>query len=582
MRHDEWAVSDVLGSVLLVGITVASFAGLSLLVANIPPPPDNIHAELAISVKAGPDLSWATGDEMVVMRHLYGESIPEAGSWVNINVNGVTTRIEGSSLAFSGDTFDIGEIWAHQLVLSFNDKISVNVAVSRGTGTHIMTSTSAITGQTNCASDNDPPHAISNQVPSNLEALTGNTPVAITALLVDICSNVDKLNDPLLEYWFGKEPRTSIVMTPQGGDTWTTNVPAPTGGWGTRFNQEFHYQITSMQDDLGNIGNSPIRTDFIEPLPPSYHYVTNRTAILGDIQDFPKMQSATDSGATARLREALPSGATGTVTVHAQGLSTVAGNGNSLWDKPINAIGNNPQEAKYKHDSDPSLNYLRTVMVNPPPSSDQIIAVKIVVWAETGPNDLLANNDDGWRLQACWTGAIVTGSDCSQKSGVLTYIIPSEASDIVYDITGKRPGGGSWKWSDINNLDVLVNGQIVNGIRDGDWQVKTVRLEITHGPGFSMEHQFSWDSPILPTAGTLELNYYTNQGHFQVEVWDWALSKWNARTSKPLTAITPTAWSDPLTTNEWNTGDVKIRVVSLHTDVTKQAEVYFDYARLAT
>ncbi len=584
VRHDQWAVSDVLGSVLLVGITVTSFAALGLLVSNIPPPPDNVHAEIAVAVKPGPDQSWSTGDEILEVRHIYGEAIPQDGSTIIIDVNGASQKIRAGDLAFSGGTLDIGEHWSRTMLFNFNDHITLTLIAPRGSGTSVLTSTAVVTGETSCTTDNDPPHAIITQVPGNIDALLGNGSADIKALLVDICSNVDPFVSPILEYWFGNENRASIVMEPAGPvDTWKALVPPPEGDWGNRFNQELHYRIVDLVDDLGNVGNSPVQTDLVEPPPPTYYYVANNTPILGETVNFANMKSAADAGATGQLREALPAGGTKTTNLYGQSLSLVPGHSNAKWDKAASILGNHGQETKYKHDDDPSVNYLRVQMADSLLNSDQIISVKVVLTGKTNPDDALTNNDDGWRLQVCWTGQTVTGSTCSQKSGVLTSTTPDASGPITYDISNRRPGGGTWKWADINDLDVLINGQIVNGIRDGDWVASTIRLEIVSGPGYGMEQELTWDvAPTISTPGGLEIRYLTSQGQFQVEVWDWSANTWNARTSKPLGSLTMATWSDALSGNEWNFGDVKIRVVSLQTDNTKQALVHVDYARLAS
>ncbi len=583
MRNDEWAVSDVLGNVLLIGITVTSFAALTFMVGQIPPPPDQVHAELSVEVQAGPDQSWSTGDELIVINHLYGESVPADESYVLLGINGATQRFSGAQLDFSGGLLDIGETWKRTALVGFNDEVSVDIGVLRSGGSTLLTSTRIITGESNCASDNDPPHAIINQEPTNLEALTGTDPLIVTALLVDICSNVDGLNDPLFEYWFNTETHQSVVMTPLGGDTWRVELPAPNGDWLTRAGSTFSYTIALMADSLGNVGSSPVIVDEVDPLPPDYYYVQNKTAILGGITSFPNMQNGTDVGAVATLSEGIAAGGSTITRLYPNAESTVVPNTNPIWDKSADIIGNDMGQSKYKDPADPSVNPIRAVFEDVAPSTDQITNLKVVLVGQTGPDNPLANNDDGWRLQVCWTNTPITGSTCSQKSGILTPAFPATPdmeAEVAYDITDRRPGGGSWKWDDLNNLDVLLAGQIVGGIRDGTWLASTVRLEVTHGPGYDMSHEFNWENQLIPTTGNLEILYYTNAGEFEVFVWDWMFSEWNPRATA-LDAIASTPWSTPITSNEWNNGNVRVRIDSLGTDPAKQAAIHVDFMRLA-
>src|ERR1043165_3341561 len=67
-------VADVLGAVLLVGMTVGMTVVLSLLLVTFKGPQATPHSSLAITVVPGAN-GWGTGDEQVRIRHLGGDPI---------------------------------------------------------------------------------------------------------------------------------------------------------------------------------------------------------------------------------------------------------------------------------------------------------------------------------------------------------------------------------------------------------------------------------------------------------------------------------------------------------------------------
>ncbi len=573
----EDAVADIMGSVLLVGITVAMTVGLSLMVANIPGPPDEMYAELKISAQPGPDGNWGTGDEVLQIRHLYGESLSESHAKVVYSVNGASTTIEKDALGFSDDSFDIGERWQHTLVLQHNDDLVVNVVVPHGSGNRLMTATNIITGEANCSQDNDPPHPIVSQTPANVEALTGTNGALISALIVDICSAVDPTVIPNLWYEVGTTTQT-IQMTNVGTDRYEAIIPAPNGNWLTVVGQTLDYRVENMRDTLGNLGNGPIVSDYIDPIPPNFHYVDGTTPIVGSIQDFANMQDPGDGGASATLAEGLGGSGSATTRLYANGLVS-----QQNWEKPERAHGGgfetDDSNAKYKFANDDPI---RLTVMDPGPSTD---AIQKVVLKGEGYQTLW--QDDGWQLQAC------TSIGCTVISGIQdgwgiesTNAVPIPEAVFSFDVSNLRPGGGSWTWTDIQNIEVIVTPRIVfspppgPGVApDGDWLLDAAWVEVTHGPGYDMDIQLDWNGVTNAATHTLELNYRVALGEFQVEVWDGVA--WNPRVADPLTATSFTKWSTGLSAAEYNSGDPLIRIASKNTQPSQQGTVTIDYARIA-
>ncbi len=127
-RHwsDDEAVSEVVGQVLLVGITITTMVGLTILVMNIDGPLDKTHADIEYLVSAGQG-GWNDGDESIQLTHMGGESIETASTLFRIVVNGAVTEVDSASLggAWADGSFSITETWIHPIQLAFGDEIEV-------------------------------------------------------------------------------------------------------------------------------------------------------------------------------------------------------------------------------------------------------------------------------------------------------------------------------------------------------------------------------------------------------------------------------------------------------------------------
>src|SRR5688572_371431 len=87
VRGDEAAVSDVLGSLLLVGITVVSAFGFGLLLLSFEGPSDTLHADLELRTDPGTN-GWGSGDETVQVVHLGGEDLEGGDLTIYFTVDG--------------------------------------------------------------------------------------------------------------------------------------------------------------------------------------------------------------------------------------------------------------------------------------------------------------------------------------------------------------------------------------------------------------------------------------------------------------------------------------------------------------
>lgn len=104
-------MSDVIGSILLVAVTVGMMAALASSILSIEGPIDHVRADIQVSVLRGPG-DWGDGDELLRLRHLGGEELTNADTIVRMAINGSVTEYKGAALdgAFA-DGLTIGETW---------------------------------------------------------------------------------------------------------------------------------------------------------------------------------------------------------------------------------------------------------------------------------------------------------------------------------------------------------------------------------------------------------------------------------------------------------------------------------------
>ncbi len=128
VRADCDGVADVVGSMMLVGITVAGMSALALLVLAMPAPVGQLHAELAVETLAGPG-GWGSGDEVVRLTHRGGEALDADNVRVLLTINGHGTMFEGVALGggFADGRLNIGEAWHWAGLIQESDVVEVEV-----------------------------------------------------------------------------------------------------------------------------------------------------------------------------------------------------------------------------------------------------------------------------------------------------------------------------------------------------------------------------------------------------------------------------------------------------------------------
>lgn len=112
-------VADIIGTMLLVGLTVSVAAGLGVvLMGAVPGPSPPVGFQLAVSLD--PVCPWGDGDERLVLAHRGGEAVAPASLAVLVGTADGEARLVLAAFDQSGDMdgrFEIGERWMHQALL---------------------------------------------------------------------------------------------------------------------------------------------------------------------------------------------------------------------------------------------------------------------------------------------------------------------------------------------------------------------------------------------------------------------------------------------------------------------------------
>lgn len=133
------AVSDVIGSMLLVAVTVGATAGFGLLILNIEGPPPVIHVALEATIGPGADGDWGPGDAELRLGHLGGMPLPDDGLNVQlVYPNGGAITFEPT---FIGGALVIGQEWVQVISAEENQEINIRVFIDGGRASQFLLET---------------------------------------------------------------------------------------------------------------------------------------------------------------------------------------------------------------------------------------------------------------------------------------------------------------------------------------------------------------------------------------------------------------------------------------------------------
>lgn len=697
---DEEGVSDVVGSILLVGITVMVAVALGLMLLSFSGPTKEVHVELAVSLDPGSG-GWGTGDERVRVRHLGGDALLMEPSRVLIVVGSQDYSRSGSALGstWADGALSIGEMWEAQMNIPANAPVRVGV-VGGGVGEPTLVSSqnlvaSASTATNPCATDTQAPSVlqwsqnpsavtgltvggvtvtaqlgdncyganpgvvpslywrvtpasaftnqgpmttagtnrwtasipaqnwasavgqrleyyigpltdlggnsansatVSNLIPANCSAdVTAPTAtsltqapvdvrsttlgaVTVTVVVADDCSGVNTASPPRLYYRISTGTGSFVdggAMVLQSGTTWQGTVPDPL--WATQAGRTLEYYVGGMQDLNGNVGVSTTRSDLVDVVS-THTFVTSNTPVRGVVASFSNAQSATDLGAEASIAEASVAGSPSTQALNPNLVVSALGwSGASV----TNLQASDGLRGTYGLSNPSSANVLRVGFQDPSVSAATVS--KVVVYAELS---IINDPNDQFQLQVCFTLGLCSaaGTGLSPPTPGASYTGTSSDVVVGYDVTGLRPGGGSWSNADLANVEGVVH-LIQQGGNSGSWRVNRIWLEATSAFNtFDANVELSWTGVPAGATQTLDLRYRTTGDTFNVQVCQDATvpcGTWATR-GTALSAAGATSWTYVLTAAEYNSGAPRIRIVDVTPAGNTQGYLYLDYARVAT
>lgn len=582
-------VSDVVGSILLVGITVVMAGLMALLILSFKGPHDVTHANLVITVNPGQE-GWSSGDESIRIQHLGGDAVDGGTTRITYRLNGgppVTSTGSGilESLQSAGvplpaqTRWVIGQTWVLTLTLAPSDSVVVDVVDEGGASTLVTTATlipGQISSGTSCPFDSLAP-TVGTWIQAPVDITTATLgDVTITASVVDDCVGVDGAVVPHLFYRLNSGTNPAYIdggpMTSLGGNQWSNAVPDPV--WLTKSGQSLQYYVSPVTDLRGNSGASSTQSDLVQ-LVALFTAVSSHTSTMGGFtvaEPFANAQGTASDGSFATFEEGSSAGAP--VVVAANLEVSASGWGTDGTGSPKDTTAS---DDRYRANSALLPAVLRLGFPNPA-AAGPIIAVNIKV-----EQSITSFIDNTWIVSAC-----VAGGGCGTASAAqLGSSSASADTTLTFDITNlKPPGVTTWAWTDINNLEVTVLPAFgANLIRDGSTgRIDYVAVEITSGT-FSTAEQFDWTGVPAGIGGlrVLELGACSVSGDtYSIHVYDWVLGAFSVASRATLNSGNCPTLMYTLTADEYSAGSglVRIKFADATPAGSTQGTFRLDYARV--
>lgn len=544
-RGGDEAVSEVLGTILLTGITVALFTGLGLAVLGFAGPVDAPQSSISLTVAPGAG-GWGTGDEALVLRHHGGEPLFADDVRLVYGLNGgSTTELRGPQLNFTQGRLAIGQEVHLRMRLGESDVLTAQlVALEANT---LIATQSLVPGlaaaAVQCATDAVPPTITAwNQTPANLTGAT-NTSVSVRVALADDCAGVHPSTAPQLLYRTSSSSAwTSLPMSTVAPNEWGAAIPQPSLGWSSTQGATLEYHVAPLVDARGNTGQSGTRSDLVDPvrtlLAPS-SAVASVGGLEGATSHAFGTSAASDGGLTTTLREGSRAAAPVTLLANA----TISAKG---WSDPAHAHRSDNARAEV-NDNNPSPFGLG---FTDPPRGGPVLS--IVVALEQSIED---HDNDGWAVQACVAG------DCGPATP--TQQGTESDSTLLFDVTALLPSSlPSWNATNLSALEINVLAMRSQG-RDDTWRVDNVSVIVIYS-GYDASLQLDWSGSALNGTRSLVARYNTSGEPFLLQVWNWASGTWSTRAT--LAATAPTDATHLLAPSELQPGTNAVRVRILDAD----------------
>lgn len=555
--HDQDAVSETVGEVLLVAMTVVLAAGLAVAIAGQPGPTERVHASLDIATTAGTG-GYGTGDETVRIIHRGGQPLQTDDTRIVLTTGGTIERIIGDDLgsAFSDGRFSIGETWTTTRTIAQSSTITIEVVALTVSGPTLVASQDIrIPGA--CSTDSAAPTVQSwTQSPADVDGGTSGS-VTVTVVLTDDCAGVDNTVHPNLLYRLddGSDPAYTDTgdMTRTAADTWQGSFSAT---WSNEVGKTLEYQVAGMTDLRGNTAASTVQQDPIQSTTTTHTYADSHTANTGSVTSFTNVQA--DDGSEATFAEATTGTSTTTKTYTA---SAVVSAGS--WSGGTNTFAS---DDAYATTTENNPTALRVSLADEGGSPGTISTVTLK--AEVS---ITGWSDDGFTLQAC------DSTQCSTVSGSLGSNLGADKT-ISYNVTSLVPGGGSWTLSKINDLQVEING-IKSGGRDGTFRIDHVYAEVAYtNPDHEMDIDVVFTGVPSGVQHILQIEHRVSDEEFRVHMFDGT----QFTIVGTLTSTTTTTFEHTLTSGQYNGGAPEIRFTDAATNDPVQGSIAIDFIRIAS
>lgn len=579
VRADDVAVTDVLGSLLLVGITVAVTVGFGVILLSFDGPADKLYVDVEVRTTPGADGLWETGDESFEVLHLGGEALRKDRTTIAYTADGTPYSYTGDAL---GSYFDddgdgrltIGEAWespaADPLDVSQDEAVEASIVADEEDSQLVAAGT--VTGGgidltvTSCLPDLTAPSGAFSQSPSNVNSLTSSLQaVQVTLTVSDLCTGVDESSTPVFAYCIAvtctvPTSFTTAVMADGGTGIWTFTIPAQNWLVEGIAGKSIQYYATTMRDLAGNTAQTSVAVDAID-LVVTYYYVNGATATTGAVAAIENAQatSASDS-VVADLAEGAVSGSPTTVGPTKYPGTTVA---NSGALNPNNVLASDESRAEF----DTSGDFLELTGIDLPAGAASVDSVAIGV---EGRKASSGGTSPALRLD------YKLGAGGTYSTGTPQTI--STTTDTDYT----RTLSGSFSVAQVESLYVRV---LYAADTNRNPQVDTVFVTVTYTSTpqteYRMDIQLEWAGvPATGLSTSLELRYRVQDDTFTVEVQHSITLAWRACTGT-LAATSLTTFTCALQSNEVSAlGDVMVRVRDVTQTGTTQGHLYLDHARV--
>lgn len=566
-RHgDDAGVADVVGSILLVAVTVIAAAGFGLILLAFDGPPDTQHTRLVATVTTGAG-GWGGGDEELRVAHVGGEALRRSATTISVATPAGPQTLTGAALgaAFADGALTVGETWTHRLTAQVGDPVGVRVAVEAGRS-QLLTSSTIVAGSSGgplCLGDLTAPTVAWTQAPADVTSLTSGA-VTVTAALSDSCSGVDAATLPRIHYCIAV---TCVVptsytdggaMTATGGNRWSANIPHP-GPWIADgiAGRSLRYYVSPLADQNGNAGASPIQVDLVD-LVATYTYVVSAAATTGSVANLGNAQGAAN-GVEATLAEGAVTGAPGSAgPTRVAGASVV--NGGALT--PTNALASDDARTEF----DTTGDFIEVSGFDLPANAASVTAVTL-----------------GYEGRKSQNGGTSPTSRIDYRIGAAAYVTGSSISEsATVDTDRTRALSGITSVADVEAMTVRIFYVTdTNRNLQVDQVFALVTYTTTPQTNYRIAIELEWTGIPAGTLQSAELRYRTEADTFTVQAYNFVTLAWRT-CSGTLSSAALASYSCALQANEVSSGEVRLRILDSTPAGTAQGRLFLDHARTAT